>query len=154
MLIRLPFLFLGALGLPVMALLAIAMMLAQLRIGVDLDPTFPVLAVVGLVMMLWLRDARKLALSEPRPTLLTRVARLAPWLMVPGAVAGLGLGAYAYHHVVSRDQAQRASLGRGFCRELELNDRRCPSAVDRCVPRDAFQPEPEAFRACIEARLR
>lgn len=154
MLLRLPFLVLGALGLPALVLMSIAFTLAQWRIGDDLELMFPVMALVGLAMMHWLWNARRLAQSDPAPTLLTRVTSKVALLMLPGALVGLALGVYAYDRVVSRDQHARADLGRSFCHELHLSDRRCPAAASACVPRHTFQPAPETYRGCIEARLR
>lgn len=108
MLIRLPFLFLGALGLPMLVLMSLAFTIAELRNGEPVNPMFPVLALVGLVMMLWLYDARKLALSDPRPTFLARVARVVPWLMIPGIVFGIVLGIYAYDRVVTKYEDKHA----------------------------------------------
>ena len=154
MLLRLPFLLAGALGLPVMVALSLGLALAQWRVGEPVEPLLPVLAVVGLVMCAWLRSARERTDASARG-LLARTARLAPWLMLPGAVVGVVIAVVVHLDYVGREEGERDDLARGVCHDLRLDDPRCAGAASACLPRPIDRPiEPEAHRACIEGRLR
>jgi hypothetical protein len=153
-LLRLPFLFVGALGLPVLLALAIALGLGQWRTGEHVDsimlPTGAISA--GLIAWLWL--ARRS--TEPHARgLLALSARAAPWLSIPGAVIGLGLGIKVHIDYVERQENERTDLARRVCFDLKMDAERCVDAARACLPRPLpISKNSEQQRACVESRLR
>ena len=152
--LRLPLLALGALGMPVLLALSLAVLGAQWRTGEPVDSVFGFLAIAGALVMVVLGLIRYRARLDPGTTLLTRAARKLPLLMIPGALLGAFGGALLHLELVGRVEARRLELSRSVCHELKLKAPRCPLAADACLPRPLpSQPRPEDLRACIEARL-
>lgn len=153
MLLRLPFLFLGALGLPVLLALSVALALAQWRSGEELEPILLPTAAVSVILLAWLWWARARTDSATRG-LLAVSARMAPWLAIPGAVAGLAIGIKVHIDYLDHQERERTELASSVCDRLKLDDERCIDAARTCLPR----PRPistlaESHRECIEARL-